>query len=449
MYSLERRARIVVCAAMACTLGATSASPVSAPEPDPWFREIVRLWEEQRFQPAFDELLRYREEREYGRNEVVDYMIATCACRIGRPNLGRALFRSVLYHYSLDPDSRTLVRSELERCPPAAALRPVAIASNATGPVTSGTRGKMQYVIRKDGQREVPLANQPVRVLRKIPLEVFEQRLVEPGEPDSAVAAVRAVLAGAGNYRVLARGPFVLASRTHDAAGMREIADGLGAFLSFFQQAFGMPAPRHFLTVYLTPSSGEMVRLANRIHGIGLAPQAIGYSFRNDMSMVGIIPGQIYGTLAHELFHLMVRRDFGDLPPWLDEGYAALFEVSRRQPDGRVLGIDNWRGEVLETLWQLRPSIEELLRANWEAFEAQGDDVARQAANHATARYFALYLQERGRLIDVYRSFRDRTLLEITGSPEDDAVRRIESILGRDIEAVDEDFADWFRQLRR
>jgi hypothetical protein len=356
----------------------------------------------------------------------------------------------MLYHYALDTDSRTLVTRELDRCPPSAALRPVAIAGHATGPVTAGTRGKMQYIVsRRDGQREVPLANQPVRVIREIPQEEFARRQFAPAQRDSAVAAVRALLRGAGTFRVVAHGPFVIASQHHDVAGMTAIADGLAAFLAFFQQAFGMSAPEHLITIYLTADAHELRDLAARVHGIGVALQSIGYSFRNDQSMVGIIPGRIYGTLAHELFHLLVRRDFGDLPPWLDEGYAALYEVSERRPDGSIRGVDNWRGEVLRIFWGQRPSLANLLRADWRAFEAEGDNVERQAANHATARYFALYLQERGKLRDVFHALRERPLPETNDLPADDVVRHIERVLGDPIAQVDTAFVAWFRSLPR
>lgn len=416
---------------------------------DPWFAAIVRLWENERYGEAFDELLRYRNERTYARNEIVDYMIATSACRIGKPELGRRLFESILYHYALDDASEALVRRELERCPPAAGLRPIAIAASGSGPVTSGTRGKLQYVLnRADGEREVPLANQPVTVLREIPAGEFARRLHPPQQRDSAIAAVRALLAKPGGYSVHSRGGFVVASRHHDAAAAYYIADALTQYLDFFRSAFDMPAPTHLITVYLASDADELRSIAEHVHGIGVADQSIGYSFRNDLSMVGIIPGRSYGTLAHELFHLMVRQDFGDLPPWLDEGYAALYEVSRMDGDGTIEGLENWRGEVLRTFWNLRPPLDDLLRADWRAFEAEGYDVEVQAATHATARYFALFLQQRGALGDVYTSFRDRPLLELTAGPGEDGVRRIETLLGSSIDDIDTEFTAWFETLR-
>ena len=54
---------------------------------------------------------------------------------------------------------------------------------------------------------------------------------------------------------------------------------------------------------YRAGEVAKMREVAERVHGIGVSPSSIGYSFRDDLSMVGIIPGEIYGTLAHELAH--------------------------------------------------------------------------------------------------------------------------------------------------
>jgi hypothetical protein len=252
------------------------------------------------------------------------------------------------------------------------------------------------------------------------------------------------------DYRVVVVGPFAIASRTHGEAAMRTIGDGLASYLDYYVAAYDIPRPPHLVTVYLAEHGQELRELAERVHGIGISGMSIGYSFRDDLSMVGIIPGTIFGTLAHELFHLTVRRDFGDVPPWLDEGMAALFEVSRAQPDGSIRGIPNWRGPVLRQFWGQRPTIERLVSADWRAFEAEEQewDPVNQAANHATARYFVLYLQDHGLLPQVLDAFRQRDALALRGEPAEDAVSTLERSTGRSAAALDSAFAEWFQGLR-
>lgn len=73
----------------------------------------------------------------------------------------------------------------------------------------------------------------------------------------------------------------------------------------------------------------------------------------------------------------------------------------------------------------------------------------KQAAMMATARYAALYLQERGQLVDVYRAVRDRGFDELAGPAPDHAVALVEAALGQPIEAIDAAFVAWFRGTPR
>jgi hypothetical protein len=430
-------------ARFAATGAGSAAAPVDAAD----LARLESLWTAQRYAEVLPALKEHRRTAPYGKNEIVDYMIATSACRVpGEEALGRQMLLWILSHYNLNPESREMVNAERRRCPPTATMIPVSLSLVGVGPAsTSGTRGKMFYDIGRG--EDVPLANEPVVVHRAIPIEELEARQFPPEEAASAVAAV-GQLAGPG-YRVEAHEAFVLASRGHTSAQLARLASGLSRYVDFYATEYGIPRPPRLITVYLVENAAEMREVAERVHGIGVSPSSIGYSFRDDLSMVGIIPGEIYGTLAHELFHLLVRRDFGDVPPWLDEGMAALYEVSQVEANGDVRGLPNWRGRVLEAVWYSRPSIADLVGADWQAFEAQvgESDPVRQAANHATARYFVLYLQEHELLVDVYRAFRERDAARIQGEPAEQAVQVIESVVGMPAPAMDARFAAWFEAL--
>src|SRR4029453_12868338 len=118
------------------------------------------------------------------------------------------------------------------------------------------------------------------------------------------------------------------------------------------------------------------------------APGSIGYSFSADQSMVGWADGKAYGTFAHELFHVMVRGNFGDIPPFLDEGMAALYEVSGFE-QGRAAGVRNARGAPLRKNWGDPPGIKALVQMNRAALDAvagpsdAGGSSGKQAAKHA------------------------------------------------------------------
>lgn len=234
------------------------------------------------------------------------------------------------------------------------------------------------------------------------------------------------------------------------------VGEDLQRYAQYFISEYGMKTPDYLITVYFAPNVNELRSLATNIHGIELPRGSIGYSYPVDQSMVAWADGSAYGTFAHELFHLMLRGNFGDAPPWLDEGMAALYEVSGFEGD-RAVGRNNWRHRILRDLWGIRPSLRQLVQMNRKDFDdvdptphiSGGDEKlvagARQSANHATARYFMFYLQERRELSAVYRAFFNR---DVSDQPGRKAVELVESVLGRSLDQVDDDFARWFKSLR-
>jgi len=241
-----------------------------------------------------------------------------------------------------------------------------------------------------------------------------------------------------------------MAPATSPSTGeLKRVGESLEQYLQFFMSEYGMRPPPFLITVYFAADRSQLRDLARKLHGIDLAPGSIGYSFSADQSMVGWADGKVYGTFAHELFHVMVRGNFGDIPPFLDEGMAALYEVSGFE-QGRAVGVSNWRGALLRKYWAERPGIKALVQMDRGALDDvagpsdAGGSSGKQAANHATARYLMLYLQERGELLPVYKAFRSR---KVSDRPAAQGVELLESVLGRPLGTVDTEFAEWFGKL--
>lgn len=417
---------------------------------------VRTMWQGGLYSEVVPLLIEYRESMTYGRNLEIDYMIANSLCHI--PELqkdGYDFLQYILQNYDLDDVAYAIIENEMHR-----------YASGDTGPSnTSGeivdillvishprgtsyagsVRGKMFHDIPEGSA----IASDPTRVVREIPPEEFTERLFKVSNTESSMSHMRERLGS--EFEIQSFGHFVIASCSlHTWSQLQDIGENMEKVLRFFESRYQMPIPSHLVSVYLVPDSLKLLEFAEEIHGIEVSSYAIGYSFQNDLSVVGVIPYySVYiGTLAHELFHLMVRNRFGDIPPWLDEGIASLYEVLQITEDG-VIGLPNWRGKLLARLWSARPSIEELVRMNWRSFNnIEGNyEVEQQAVNHATARYFMLFLQEKQKLIEVYGSFRDRKATDIPGDPAADSVQLLETILGQPLAEVDEGFEQWFRQL--
>jgi len=465
---------------------------------------MEQRWRRGEFALVLPDLIDYRV-RTNDKSAYLDYMIATNACRSDRRETGYEFFQWILYNYALSAENRARVELESGRCQSTSA--PETLRSDTPSSLVGlSYHGKGGFEYTPEGT-----GNSRATLIKPVPPEELAKRLFEPTESAAAVKFVGTLLGS--DYLVESYGRFVVARRDDrpkaptqvgpaDPSQQRPLGDtkpdqlnrndsvtqtkppgsqkvtdpptpnlkaqlplsgvasdsalsGVGEmlerYLSFYASEYKLKTPRSLVTVYFAGSVRELISLAEKLHGIRLANGSIAYSSDNDQSMAGWASYQTYGTFAHELFHLIVRNGFGDIPPWLDEGTAALYEVSETKGD-RIIGLPNWRGEVLRKNWDRRPAISDLVRMNRSAFDdAQPGGGStytageKQAVNHATARYFILYLQEKQRLRQVFEAFRDR---RVSNNPESQALGLLESMLGRSPDQVDADFAQWFKSLR-
>jgi hypothetical protein len=277
---------------------------------------------------------------------------------------------------------------------------------------------------------------------------------------DSARAAAQTVLRDKlrSSGKVVARDGIVIATLgTQTTAQMDSMLSTIIRYRDFFASEYGLPIPDVVLQVYLAPSHEAMGALANEVHGLPLDNRLIGYSSLSDFSMVGIIPRTIYGTLMHELMHLLFRNHITAAAPWLDEGLAALYEVSTVR-GGRVVGLPNWRGQILYRMGGPVYRLSELLGNDWSRFEGGEVSPEYQAMNQAYARYFVLYLQDKGKLADVVRAINSQPVLSYKSSANDLQVETMDgaamqSLIARTLgvspAALETDFRGWWERVKQ
>lgn len=158
-----------------------------------------------------------------------------------------------------------------------------------------------------------------------------------------------------------------------------------------------------------------------------------GYYIRTDRRIVANI-GTGAGTLAHELTHALGHVDFPNMPEWFDEGLASLYEEADFSEDGlRLNGLSNWRlNHLLSAMQKQRLGTLEALISSREIRQE------RQAIEYAQARYFCLYLQERGLLPFFYRKFRNRAATDPSG------LRTLCEIFDTEnLDGIDRNFRQW------
>ncbi len=157
---------------------------------------------------------------------------------------------------------------------------------------------------------------------------------------------------------------------------------------------------------------------------------------RDNVMLMNVSTGT--GTLVHELVHALIKPDFADAPSWLNEGLGSLFEQCTLV-DNDIRGLENWRLPALQRAIRqnkLRPLSEMI--ADDDFYNAE-----RTGMNYAQARYLLMYLQEKRKLRDFYRRFRDDHDDDSTG------LKHLEQITApQSFEQFEKDWRAWVLTLR-
>jgi hypothetical protein len=144
------------------------------------------------------------------------------------------------------------------------------------------------------------------------------------------------------------------------------------------------------------------------------------------------------GTLVHEMVHPYMAANFPNVPTWLNEGLASLYEQSDER-DGKMVGLTNWRlaglNEAIKA-GRIGP-FSQFVRFTDAQF--RDDD---EAAHYGQARYLMLFLQERGLL----QKFVKRALELQAEDPT--AGRALQETLGADWKGLDARWRKWVATLR-
>ena len=108
------------------------------------------------------------------------------------------------------------------------------------------------------------------------------------------------------------------------------------------------------------------------------------------------------GTLVHEMTHALVRYDFVNIPSWFNEGLGSLYERCSLN-NNEILGYINWRLPKLQGALAdgSYTSLETLMKTSDDEFYGDKSDL-----NYSQARYFCMYMQEKGLLRKFYKAFK-------------------------------------------
>lgn len=255
-------------------------------------------------------------------------------------------------------------------------------------------------------------------------------------EKSEAQKEARKLLAELGEgYIVGMEGPFIVLGNLPEQRFKEIMRYTIRACSDRMYQQYFEKKPDYMLKIYLFGDDKSYRETAKRLWGHeDLSP--FGYFSPAYKALIMNI-GTGTGTLVHEMFHALVEPDFPDIPAWFNEGVASLYECCQVKSD-RLVGMMNWRFPRLQEAVEkdeLVP-LRDLVATSTRQFYGRGSDL-----HYAEARYFAMYLQEKGLLEKYYKKFRD--------SYEDDPTGRkpLEELLGKKIDEIQKDWVKFVKTL--
>lgn len=416
---------------------------------------FVKLLQDGKYKQAFDDAYAIRKNEEYGKNPFTSYIMAKSLCLSGDTKKAEEGFKFILTEYEMVSQQKKFMLDEMTSCGTQAPVKTSLDKNMFTNFIMNkqlspraGSMGKMGYVLDCNSE---PGA---FKISSDFDNSESEKRIFELNEMQKAVDYYHKFL-GAG-YKIFPSGDFLLITRNANsltAATAKNIALKLNRGVEFFHTTFGLRKPGKIIAVFLMNDNDGLQAMAKKLHGVTLSKSNIGYSNLSDLTLLGISSESKVGTLYHELFHLTVRADIGDIPGWLDEGMASLYETSHWEGSNLLGDVTNWRTMVLNENIKARkplPQLSQLIDDNWDGFYFNETNTACDVAlNYAMAKHFAIYLQEHNLLKPVLQAFKDRrnVFSDISATSNESSATTLAKAVGKPVTAIQVDFSAWLKDV--
>ncbi|SMD32725.1 hypothetical protein SAMN04488029_1076 [Reichenbachiella faecimaris] len=414
----------------------------------------TQLYEQGRYKDVYSEALSLRK-KEYGKSATVDFFIAKSLCAGGQKDKSIEWFDYILKNYKIEAESKKKIGNDRTSCArpnPSIADRGTfdldilqTLASMETPESTSrGKGGSTSFDCDKSPESFI--------TKYKVSEEELQSRLFALNESNAAISKFQRILGP--DYQVKQSGRFNLITYrdpNFDNQKAQAVSQALQSAFNFYVSYYSLRPPDKLLTVCLLPSKQKLQETALKLHGIQIPSANWGYSNIADLTLLGWADKDHIGTLIHELFHLMIRTDIGDAPPWLDEGIASLYEQSQWHDNYMAGTVKNWRTEVLRKAYnsyELKsriPRLKNFLMHDWDEFDgSKAGDICNVSINYAYGRNFIVYLQETQKLQMVFELMKSRTVIDpyynLTTASSVEIVQRS---FGLSIDEIENNFLKW------
>lgn len=389
------------------------------------------------------------QKKPYGKCCFTDFMLAKSLCLSGMNKQAENRFKNMLVNYKLPKATIDYLKQEQVTCSTNTGTVNLQTTNNIIvfPSVRSSVTGKLGKVF------DCYQSYQPVRVLREISEEETTARIFPIDDTTAALTKIQSIIPK--NCKAEISNRFILVTLKNNPlpkTTIKEISDELNQTLLFYASHYHLSLPDKIFTVYMMPNNTELRKIANAIHGIEIPKENYGYSTLSDLSLAGISNFIRIGTLKHELFHLMVRADIGDVPAWLDEGIATLYEESQWKNDKLVGNKKFWRQQTLidayseSQLVTKIPDLERLINESWQEFEGgENGDICKTSINYAFSKHLILFLEQKQLLVPMLEAFKNRRPEDENGiMPSNSEI--VEEVLKTSIYEIEKEFNEWLKE---
>ena len=162
------------------------------------------------------------------------------------------------------------------------------------------------------------------------------------GEPiKNRIAPVKHLFNG---YDSVTQDNILLLTKSTNKSAQLHYQKGVKDFLNWYQTRYFAKLDNLPITIVFFESAWRAQEFVSDLYpnngGTEYHP-FLGVFNPNDNLILATVTGG-YGTFLHELMHAMVHNDFAEVPAWLDEGMAMMYERSMWS-SGQLIPLPNWR----------------------------------------------------------------------------------------------------------
>lgn len=217
-----------------------------------------------------------------------------------------------------------------------------------------------------------------------------------------------------------------------------DIGKKLGSFMTFLHTVYKIQPSEKLFTILATHEM-NLYELQSLLLGVGsLRTTVVGFSIRENLTAAAYLKRPYFGTVLHELTHLVIGEDFPGVPYWLEEGLAMLYEQSDNV-NGYFRGRPNWR--IQDKYPNGYKTLNELLAVTPEIADDnnyyENQECKPILGRLADIRALALYLQNSQILPKVYVALREQTFKKQSPLSTQEMCSILEKISGKQVKDLE------------